>query len=104
MARAAARSTSLPKGLQPTPMAETRSPDAPSLRKCMLSHGSEDLVAEAAARFRKHVRRRVAAVADDHHVVQTQSNEITQPLGNVLRRSDDPEAVDEVVGQSGFVP
>src|SRR5205814_5989832 len=61
-------------------------------RSCPLSadfDGGDDLVTEAAAGFRKDLRRCVAAVADHHDVVEPESDKLGQTLRHVLRRTDD---------------
>src|SRR5690242_10078090 len=102
MSRAVAWSTSLPKGLQPRPMAETNSPEAPSLRNCT-AHLWQDFTAEASARCGKDIRRRVAAMSDDDDVIQAKANQLAEALGHVLRRSDDAEPIDEFVCQRRLV-
>src|ERR1051326_1399463 len=102
IARAVATSTSLPNGLQPRPIAETRRPEAPSFGNCTADDW-QDFSAEASARFDERLRRCIAAVADDDHVIQAKADHRDQPLSHVLRGTDDAEAVHEVVGERRFV-
>src|SRR5437764_8373286 len=102
MSRAVVASTSLPKGLQPRPMADTRNPELPSLRNCTLDHRNH-FRAEASARFGEDVGRCVAAVAYDDDVVKTKSGQLHQALGDVLGRADDAEPIHKVIRERGLV-
>src|SRR5579859_2391342 len=102
MALAVEASTSLPNGLQPRPTADTRRPERPSLRNCT-THQRKHLFAETTARLTEHLRRGVTAMTDNDDVVQPQLHDLNETLGDLLGRTDDAEAIDELVRERCFV-